>query len=1022
MQPSGNPYLDQYRSQATVPTPTAAPAQSGGGGILGAIGHIIEAPFKTAAEIPSTLYHSLTAAGIAGGSVLRGEHGATLNASKNAAKAELQKSAMFKGSTSDQAFQGGVGKQLEQLSGETASNALNLAAPEGGAEAFAGKAGLKAVTGQGIKTGLKYGAAGGAANAAAQGGSGEDIAGGAATGALEGGALGGALGAGGSLLGSTIDRVTGKTPGGSAADVAGAGSNAAVGNAKPGGVLPNASANAGARSAQNAMAQQGIDFSGDAEHQVKSTLSRDKQGNPIGLRSVSSFLRGTNMPQDAAGMEALSNTSNSVLGGNLQDMTEGTTVNGSNASDVGTKEARLALGNPSKSGQTGGAADVATRTIRQATSKLSESSSVSDILDSISQLERARSDINRGVHNGDTQATGMDKAYQATIDHLHGLLNSGGVNDTVKNFSASPQLADSINKTVANEGGSPELAQHYIDTLNNAKSYSDIKSGMQMGVVGGKLSKIARDTFETSVPKAADSKVGRSIPSWEIAMALHNPAYLAAAGGRLATNSGIVDRALSHINPKAFNASRDSALAPDAITQAKLDNPGVAGTAAPEASVNAEQPQVPTTTTAPITTNSAPAPEQAEQPMSGADATGQPTNLSFAPDNSAPTPIPVNQPGNVDSLVQQLGIRRNVPPEGQPTDGITGPIPASGSTMGAESQPAAPVPVRTATPTQTASASVPVATRPAPPAPVKVPVTGSQASGEIPMQNTSPLERTLQSVAGGAHAIANGVSAVDDVVRSLPGDVARKVSQVVQATSGAKGKVSRGITNGITSKSLLGALTGAATNTTGQAASAPDTTPSPDKASVAGTDVNGTPTQWVTADQAGPTLDASTIPGGTLSDLQQEIAADPKNASIYEAIYNDAQDQVKASIPKAPTAAQQTGATAIQDAFGYLDTVEQELDKLGGVNAQSGYEAEIPLLGKYLQPGVRAYNETKFDAATALAKALTGRAATAASLKLATASLPSPTDSPSQAAQKLANVRLELANKAPDYGLVPANQ
>lgn len=1021
MQPSGNAYLDQYRSQqASAPAASAPASSSGGGGILGAIGHAlvtgVEAPFKTVAKIPSTLYHTGTALDIAGSSILHGQHGAQLAESKAEAENQLQQAPLFANAATPQSFQGGVGKQLEQLGGDTASNAVNLLAPEGGAEAMAGKAGIKQLAIQGAKTGLKYGAAGGASNAAAQGGSLGDIAGGAIEGGAGGAALGGALGGAGSVLGSTLGKVTGRS-GPAAADEAGAGASTASGNAKPsGGILPKASANAGARSAQNSMAQQAIDFSGDAEGQSKQVLSHDAQGNPIGIRSVSSFLRGTDMPQDAAGMETLNNTSNLILGGNLKDMTEGTQVNASNARGIGVEAVKDNLGKPTKSGQTGGAADVAMRNIRQSTNNLSNESSVDDVLDSISQLEGHRAGLGKAVNAGDTNATNTDKAYQATIDHLHSVLNSGGVNNAVKDFSVSPQLADSINQDVADAGGSPKLAQHYIDTLNNARSYSDVKSGMQMGVVGGKLAKIARNTFETSVPKAESTKLGGNIPSWEIAMALHNPAYVAAAGARLASNSGIVDRVLSKVNPGAFSAARESALAPDAVTQAKLDNPGVAGTA-PVPGVTAPATPAPEVPNAPSPASAPPAPT-AEPPApgpapSGATPTGQPTNLSFAPDNSGPTPIPVNQAtSQLDSALQQLGIRRSLPAEGQPTDNITGPIPNSGATMGAESQPAQAIPVRTQTPTQTASASVPVATRTAPPEPVKVPVTGNQASGPV---DTSTPYRIMHVVPPAAkQAIVNA-----------PGNVARTVSQVIRATSMAPARATKSITSNVTPKSLLGALTGSATNQLGQNLSTPGSsspTSTADAAANPGTDANGTPTQWVTADQNGPTLDASTIPGGTLEDLENEVAADPKNASVYEAIYNDAQDQVKASIPKAPTAAQSAGATAIQDAFGYLDTVEQELQQAGGVNAQAGYEANIPLIGKYLQPGVTAYNETKFDAATALAKALTGRAATAASLKLATASLPSPTDSPQQAAQKLANVRLELANKAPDYGLVPANQ
>lgn len=220
-------------------------------------------------------------------------------------------------------------------------------------------------------------------------------------------------------------------------------------------------------------------------------------------------------------------------------------------------------------------------------------------------------------------------------------------------------------------------------------------------------------------------------------------------------------------------------------------------------------------------------------------------------------------------------------------------------------------------------------------------------------------------------------------------------------------------------QSVIGALTGQGANQLGQNAGAPQTASTQPTADTGDSDV---PTNWVTADQAGPQIDENSIPGGTLAELSQEMQADPKNASLYKDIYDAAQAQVKASIPKAPTAAQAQGATAIQDAFSLIDSIEQEFQKAGGADHAAGYAASLPVVGQHLQPEIYAYNKTKFDAATALAKALSGRAATSITLKMAMESLPDATDSPQSAANKLANVRRDLAGKAPNYGLVPAQQ
>lgn len=217
---------------------------------------------------------------------------------------------------------------------------------------------------------------------------------------------------------------------------------------------------------------------------------------------------------------------------------------------------------------------------------------------------------------------------------------------------------------------------------------------------------------------------------------------------------------------------------------------------------------------------------------------------------------------------------------------------------------------------------------------------------------------------------------------------------------------------------LIGAGTGQMANQEEQNGGAPQTAPT--QATSDTTGASDVPTNWVTADQAGPQIDENSIPGGTLAELSQEMQADPKNATLYKDIYDAAQAQVKASIPKAPTAAQAQGATAIQDAFSLIDSVEQEFQSAGGANHAAGYAASLPVIGQHLQPAIYAYNKTKFDAATALAKALSGRAATTNTLKMAMESLPDATDSPQSAAAKLANVRRDLAGKAPNYGLIPA--
>lgn len=961
---------------------------------------------------------------------------------------------------------GAIGGNLEQGLGKSTDQVLNLTSPITGAETLGGRTGLNAI-GAGIGVGAKLGAAGGIGNAAAQGGNGEQLFAGGVTGGLEGAAAGGLGGGLQSLAGSNLARSltsgTGKLARGvgqgitgRSADVAGAGADATVGapgggpppsSGGSGGLFNRAATNAGAKAAQNEMGQNAIDFAGANKGDIAGAMSHDANGNPVGMTQVRSFLRGNGMDDTAANMDVLNSTSGPIQGGLLQDMTQGITLDASGAKQAGLDMAQAKL--------TGSYGNQTTRIINDATSnldKLGTNATVPDVLSSISKLEDAKN-IAKQAASSNEPAGHAANAYQTVIDNLHAKLDSSSVNNAIASYKVPPDLEQTIQQDVQSNGGSPQLAQNYIDTANNATNYRQMQSGMQMGQVAGNLSKVAKDNFANAVPQV-DKSTGRpQLPSWELAMSLHNPSYLAAGAARLAQNAGIAGRVLSKVNPGAFAAGREAALAPDPLTAQKLASPGATGASAPTYTPsNAENMGLPTGPEPLLTNQTTPGTSGGPAPTpttpgiaTPAEQTAQvPTSTpeeQGAPVVGPPTTTPTS---NLDNSLQQIGVRPTgaqapetgaLGPGSQPgpvVNGISGPIPNSGGALGAESQPAVPVPTQ---PMQTttvpvigeqASGSVPVATTP--PAPTNVPVTGSQASGEVPVTTPppSPLQPALNGVSNVANAVGRGVNAVDNAVRAIPG----RVAGVAEATPNITGAVSRlpdQIKAGIGSaksavkstnaSGVISALTGETANQLGQGAGS---LPTSGGAASPATGATGAPTKFVSSYTGQPTLDINSIPGGTLADYTAEVTADPKNEAIYKAIYDAAQAQVKASIPKAPTAAQSTGATSIQDAASYLDTIESQLAAVGGVNAQAGYEAQIPLVGKYLQPGITAYNETKVDAATALAKALTGRAATQSSVAMFMKSLPSAVDSPAQAADKIANLRQELAGKAPDYGLVPA--
>ena len=152
----------------------------------------------------------------------------------------------------------------------------------------------------------------------------------------------------------------------------------------------------------------------------------------------------------------------------------------------------------------------------------------------------------------------------------------------------------------------------------------------------------------------------------------------------------------------------------------------------------------------------------------------------------------------------------------------------------------------------------------------------------------------------------------------------------------------------------------------------------------------------------------------SLQNVLSAMAADPKNASLYKQMYDMQVAANKADM----TPKQQQSQTDIGDAFSYLQSAEQQLTQAGGAKGAFGNATDIPIAGQYINPAGSAYQQTKVDIATALAKALTGNSRPAAQvINMYMHSLPSVTDTPQVAAQKLQNVRLELMNKAKQVGV-----
>lgn len=107
---------------------------------------------------------------------------------------------------------------------------------------------------------------------------------------------------------------------------------------------------------------------------------------------------------------------------------------------------------------------------------------------------------------------------------------------------------------------------------------------------------------------------------------------------------------------------------------------------------------------------------------------------------------------------------------------------------------------------------------------------------------------------------------------------------------------------------------------------------------------------------------------------------------------------------------------SISNGLSALDSVEANLTAGGGAKGLEGLATNIPLLGQYINPNGKAYEATKVDTATQIAKAITGGVARGSMVEHYMNSLPSVTDTPQVAAQKIAMIRTDMLKAASNYG------
>lgn len=400
------------------------------------------------------------------------------------------------------------------------------------------------------KVGAGVGAAQNAANSFAQGGDGGQIAdaalGGAATGAVAGGVLGGA--------GKVLSKVVGR-----------GGPSVAL----PGNPANKLAASQGAVDAQAAKAGESATFNKLTPTDRTGLVSHDKSGQAIGPAGVRSQVRGLGLPADTAGLENYSNIALDKLGNHLNDMLGDVKVDTGSPADIGRSQIMSdshLLGNLKAKN---GAAATALNHIRDATSNLGTKAGVPDVLQSISSLRGAASDLQKAADNGDLAAKGQQNAYKAVVSHLEQTLNNHpDVNSTIADFKFPSESANLLRQEVAGRGGSPALGQHIVDTLNNAKTYGEVRSAMQPAMIAKNTAKLERVAEQATGDKAPTGMTANDLTPYEAMQATHSPAGAAVVLAKMAGGvKSLAGKGAAKLSPDAyktgFNAEYRGASTPE---------------------------------------------------------------------------------------------------------------------------------------------------------------------------------------------------------------------------------------------------------------------------------------------------------------------------------------------------------------------------------------------------------------------------------------------------------------------------
>lgn len=424
-----------------------------------------------------------------------------------------------------------IAKNLEQSLGKTGGQILDITAPVAGV----GSTGAKTLA----KLGVKLGAVQGASNAMERGNSAEDVVGNA----LAGGAVGGATGFVGGGVGSLLGKVTGSS-------------------AK----LGSAAEKFGVKEGLNKRAQQATDFANVGKSDLKNAMSYTKGGEPLGLNGISDHLRSLGMEPNAQNMKLYADTVLGKVGGHMQDMLGDVKVPVGSPADVGREFIVSNAGTLGGLKSRTGAATDTMQQIRTLTEGLGSTPTAPDVLGTISKLESAASSLSKAAQNGDRVAVGQQGAYKAVANHLRDALSKHqDVNGIINDFRMPAAGSQLLRDEVTNQGGSDQLSGHILDTLNNAKTYQDLKSAMQPAMVAKDLASSAEEAAQNTIPKSlpgAGGGMGDLSTVYEAGSLMRgNPAAAVPLLGKMAGGvDKLTGKLASKINPEAYQQAYDRTL------------------------------------------------------------------------------------------------------------------------------------------------------------------------------------------------------------------------------------------------------------------------------------------------------------------------------------------------------------------------------------------------------------------------------------------------------------------------------